>query len=533
MKKVINQNFVIKLSLFLISLLFLILAFERENYWIFGLVALVPFLLLLENLKSWKSSFLISWLWGMIFFLIAFRWILAIFPNETMGLNSDLGGAFLVFCAWFLLSFFIASGFGIFGSVVKKFLNKNLKFLSLVILISSIWIIAEYLRAWIFSLVTWGQGASLGPFYTFGHLGYLLADTPLFYFARIGGLYGLSFLVVVINMIIYFLIKQKSFAHITLIIIFIFLSSYFYTQQTEKYIANNNNPSMRVLLLNLPFGVDIFYREGFLKLLEEQSFTTENQPDIVVFPENFPLLSISGELEKIVLQKLFPNKEKEGFVIANKMIYKDAKRISEIVYRDSKGNLITSQEKAFLIPGGETLPVAMKIIAKISGKEKRLEVFSQNREMAKGKKSDKAVLLGNIKTGSLLCSGILSPYFIRNLTRDSAQIITNSASYYLWKGHPRIEKDLELMAQFNAVANNRPIVESINGGQARIIDNRGIVVKKGSSEKAEILLAEIYPQNKKTFATSIGDIPIIFLSSLVVLIFFLKNKKFYVSQPQM
>jgi len=515
MSLLLNTKFLIRFTLFIICFLLLTLAFEGGNFWILGLVGLAPFFVLIENSKNWKSVFLISWVLGILIFMVSLRWMLAIFPNESLGLNSDTAGLFLIASAWFLFSLFSGLGFAIFGVFVKLLNVWSSRTCSL-LTIPSAWIIAEYLRAWIFSLAIWGEGALIGPFFTFNNMGYLLADTPFFYFARMGGLYGLSFLVVMTNAIIFLLLKKKYLLHAFAIIILIFLSSYFYVQNSESY--SNDKLSINVLLLGIPPKTEPFYREGFLEILEGEHIAPENQPDIVVFPEGFPLLSISGELENSVFSKLFPDQNKKGFVVANKMTFTEKGRISEIIYRDSKGNLIARQEKSFLIPGGETAPIVISAIAKVLGMDERIKIFRQNRQITKSAEPDYAVGLGDTRIGAFLCSGILAPDFSRRLVQQGAEILINSASHNLWQGHPRISNDLELMARFEAMAHERPILQATYGGPSFVIDEKGAIIKKSSLEKPEIFLAKVYPKDKKTLTARIGDLPIIIFALLAIII---------------
>ncbi|MEW5907744.1 MAG: nitrilase-related carbon-nitrogen hydrolase [Patescibacteria group bacterium] len=394
-----------------------------------------------------------------------------------------------------------------------------------------IWMITEYLRAWIFSIVTWGKGALLGPFWTFSHLGYILADTPIFYLSRSIGLYGLSFIVAMMNVIIFLLIKNGKLKIIILLLMIFFGVSYFYVHLFSKENHIDSQSSIKVMLLSIPASDASFYREGFLKILDDEKITSDNQPNIVLFPEGLSFLSLYGELERPVLEKIFPNQERNGYVIANKMSFTERGRISEIVYRDQKGNLIKRQEKNFLIPAGEVLPLGLKIFSKIIHAENNIKSFSANRELASGA-GNKAVSLGKMKIGAFLCSELLSPLFSRLLVNDGAQIIFNSSSHSLWRGNQRLDRELELMARFVAMSNKRYFLQSTFDGPIYAINTRGFIFQKFFGQLPSISLVAAGLENSKTLTTRTGDTPIILSGLLVLVIFIYHSRRFRSLDPK-
>ncbi|MEW5907743.1 MAG: hypothetical protein AB1643_00980 [Patescibacteria group bacterium] len=113
------KKFTIFFVLFLSSSFLLDLAFEKSNFWILVLIGLIPLFLFIEWSKNWKRAFWGGWLQGMIFFGISFRWLFSIFPNETLGLTSDLKGYLFIFFVWFILFTSSAFAFGLFAGTVN------------------------------------------------------------------------------------------------------------------------------------------------------------------------------------------------------------------------------------------------------------------------------------------------------------------------------------------------------------------------------------------------------------------------------
>ena len=160
-------------------------------------IALIPLLFFVEHENSKRKIFLAGFITGFIFLGMVISWYFETLPLSWVGIENNLLGFPLVFLIWILSTFTLAFFLGLF-SLSYSFLKRRdwLNFL----LIPSLWIIFEYLRAWGFSILWWGKESLLGPHYTLGNLGYLLSSNQnIVALASFGGIYFLSWILVFFN----------------------------------------------------------------------------------------------------------------------------------------------------------------------------------------------------------------------------------------------------------------------------------------------------------------------------------------------
>jgi len=113
-------------------------------------------------------------------------WLWASYPLDWAGVSNNLLGWLAVLLHWgiiVVLGFFIAL-FGLSFYVLK---SRNW---TDILLFPSLWVIFEFLRAWFYSILIIAPESLIGPFFTFGFLGHLLAlNSNLLQLASIGGIY--------------------------------------------------------------------------------------------------------------------------------------------------------------------------------------------------------------------------------------------------------------------------------------------------------------------------------------------------------
>lgn len=490
------------LVLILISSLFLTLSFEHPYLGFFSLIALLPFFFLIYKNRSLLKIFYSGWLIGFLFFLISWRWLLAIFPNNALGIKANFGGLILVFFIWFGVAILLGLSFGIFA-LMAKFLFQRPRLL--IFSLPSAWILTEYLRAIIFSIVIYGKGGSLGPYWTLGSLGYALVDLPGFSLAPFIGLYGLSFLVAFFGAALFLFIlkfRQEKCSSKKIILPAVYLILAILLIFTSSLFLNQKDPTaepIRIMALANPER-KIIYRNLLSDLLKQHF----EQPDIFILPEDVQLFVINGDEEKKILRKIFPDQNKSGVVVTSALLSEEGKRFRKIFYVSNQGEILDIQIKKFLIPG-EYLPVFWRPLFSLFISSEKIENFLKKMEVSKGKKEIKPFSFGQWKIGSLLCSANFSPLFYRNLVRGGANFLVLSASYSVFKKTHLLQSQLETLSRFQAAVNRRPFIQSVFGDGTLIIDQNGKIVARSSKDKAEILSAEIFPQKAMTLAARFGD----------------------------
>jgi len=174
----------------LISTILYVISFPKFNFWWFAFIALVPFFLALERTNSSLKSIFYGFFWSFCFSLGMGYWVFFTVLNhyEVPFISSVL---FFVLCVIIPITII----YTLFVVFYRFFYRNHLFFYSLVV--PSVWVLAEYLKNVISFLIPWGGiECALVPFSAF------------IQFGDITGGYGIMFIVVAINALFVFLIKQ-------------------------------------------------------------------------------------------------------------------------------------------------------------------------------------------------------------------------------------------------------------------------------------------------------------------------------------
>ncbi len=565
MKKFIKNNFIFLLPI--LSGALLILANPPYDLGFLIWIALIPlFWFIFLKQISLKKALIGGFFAGVLFFGKLFSWFFATAPFEWLGITIKKDIA-LVFCLiiiiWVAQTIFLGLFFGIFSWITKKMAVLSATNFSprsagrCLIIIPCLWIVFEYLRAWGFGIFWLGKETLFGPHWTFGNLAYALhGNSYLIQLADITGIYGISFLIVLVNVIFFFLIKQcvrpslthKNLAHkqIMILVILLILVGVGWTGYgAYKLKIEEKGIQRKIALLQTNFlsgaEFDAYQKKEVFKAVLDlfSSFAnlpadlpageaggaraSENRPDIVIAPEGFGIVSLTGdkEIAKYLLKDFW--QPGQIFLENQKVIDENGKAKSRSFYYDlEKENPLGFHDKMLLIPGGDYLPYSLKIL---------LEIYSFNMkyEQRLYKRGEKVEAVqtpkGNI--GGTICSSILSPDINRQMTKTGAELLVVVSSDAPFHGSEALLTQNLAISQLRAVENRRYFAQATNMGYSFLLNSKGEIVIKSSQLGNEILFSNIYLLNKKTVYTKSGDWVIILSTIMLLLTFILwyNNKK--------
>lgn len=518
-KKIYSKFITSKYSLYMmpfltVAVLSLIFIYTSLSWLVF--IALLPLLIFINQVKngggSKIKSILTIWLSGFLFFLIAQIWMLLIDTSSWAAVEGASALVALSFC-WIYVSFAYSFAFLIFGWASIKLPFKLTSWIS-VLIVPSIWVVGEFVRSYLYSIFTWGPEAIIGAHWNFANLGFAAIDTPLGFASRIVGLFGLSFIVVAINIALFNLIYKKYTRSLIIILtcflIALFGSSFF----------NSKQPSISIAYVQLKeYSTD--YGPRLIEIIKSSSKNTT--PDILVLPEEsqFHLLSPTERSE--ITEAVFGNSN--GYIITTAFSNTPSGRqIPVLQYFDTKGRIISTQQKNFLIPVGEYLPLALETVMNISGNSEAITAHKQTRLHKRGEKPESPVYINETSIGALACSGVLSPYLYRDLANQGAEVFVNSAALDIFAKSDIYYDQTQNIVRFQAIANGRPFVHSAMGGDSYILDSRGNYLTYSKPRELAYRVSNITPSSRQTIYTKLGEyfVPL----SLLLLLGFYLNKKF-------
>lgn len=501
-------------------------------------IALVPlfYFIALEstNLKKAAIGGMIT---GFIFFGALLGWLFKTAPFEWLGVKDEKGliVTFLFFLfLWIIqtvfLSLFIAAFSWLFKKIISSKLNRSAW---LLLLMPSLWIAFEYLRIWGFNVLWLGKETLWSPYWTFTNLAYALHhNLQLIQIADIGGIYLVAFLIVLINTILFLIVRElknknsskKNILISIILILLIFVGWRTYGIYKIKT-SNENGTERKIALLQTNFASsnefnayqkkDIF--ETIKKLLQKPENIKEN-PDFIVAPEGFSIVALSGntEIARYILKDFW--RPGQIFIENQKIVDENQKTKSRLFYYDlAQEKPIAYYDKTFLMPNGDYLPYLTRFLLNIYSFQTDLsQRFFQRGESPYIGKTPK----GNI--GGSICTGFLSPDMNRKMANNGAEIIISVSSDAPFHSAKSLLAQNMAISQFRAIENRRYFAQATNMGYSFILNEKGEIIIESSQFGNQILFSDIELLNQKTIYMRYGDWMLIF-AVFILFIYFLKN----------
>ena len=481
-------------------------------------------------------GFKIGFIVGLVYFLIVFRWFWSAYPLDTIGIQGrvisllGIGAIYLVSSAGMALFwglFGLAFGVGVrcqMSGVRFKTWNLEPGIWNLFLLVPALFVLLEYLRSWGFGFLWAGSGSLFGPHWTLGNLAYALADNHLaLKLASSIGIYGITFLIIFINILLFLCLREKKRQQIGVaVIILIALIS------IPKLLRFNSDTPVKKInyaiiqtyqltkLSPSPQETLASFTEQ-LKLLDK---VAKKHPEgqLIVFPEASDFFkNLSLFLTPTQVQDYFSKLFKEPhLIIAGSRIMDSTtgKAYSRVFSLDTKDDIIGYYDKRLVAPGGEFLPYTLKILVSIFSKN-AYSLFSQVRDLHPGQKEVSTVgFRYQFNVAPIICSEVTSPSLIRKTTSNS-DVIVSMASYGAFHGNRTIAEQMLALTRFRAAENRKPVITAANMGRSYVIDSYGNVSLLAQDADARILTGSVDITASKSWYNKAGDTPIL-LGSLVL-----------------
>ncbi|MDP1629731.1 MAG: apolipoprotein N-acyltransferase, partial [bacterium] len=461
-----------------------------------------------------KPIFSGGYLAGLVFFGITTSWFLFASMADWVGSERKIIIILILALTWLVYILF-ASIFT--GAAAYLFFRLRIRSWLDIFLFPALWVIFEYFRAWGVAVFILGPVSLFGPHITLGNLGYALAGTPFIVLAGTVGVYGLGFLMVFFNCLIFStvisakrpILQRKNFAKFGLCFSVIFLAFvsvyYFQNLRSGKNFSSKNPIPVSVIQTNFPslFSYTPAQEAEFSDIqlnLFAQAARQNEWPRIIVFPEhaNFlkraALFSSRASLADVL-------KQKDALIVDSGWHSNErtGSAVTRLIYFDVRtAKVIAGFDKVLLMPVGDYLPYFLTSVLNLIGRDDWIVNMEMTRGYEKGGELT-MVEYNGIKLGGLLCSEIVSPYLYRELTAKGAEVLIGAASDAVFKGDRLLLGQLLAMAKMRAAENNRYFIQAANQGDSYVIDNRGRLVVKNEKIGNEVIHADAQLITGRTF----------------------------------
>ena len=483
----------------------LILAFPNPQISILVWIAFIPLFFAIDN-SSRRKSFTLFYLAGIIFFGGILYWLTYV---------TKLGYTILIF--------YSALYFGVFGLLSNIFLARlrtsKLNFLSF-LLIPALWVSLEFIRGILFTGFPWGI------------LGYTQYENPIIIqIADITGSYGVSFLIIMVNFVIYaylskYFRKMLQFSALTfqLIMSAVVIAAvmlYGYYELARDDIGTGLKLSIVQGNIAQDKKWDPAHKDYVLTRYETLTRkAARDKGDLIIWPET----AVPGFLDEkdinVRLKKIIKDIDVPLFLGAptyESRFEKDYFFNSAALF-SSNGNIKKKYNKLHLIPLGEYVPfeqyfpfirdfIDVPIGDYTPGEE--FTLFDISKDGAR------------FKYAALICFEDIFPSLARRFVLNGADFlinITNDA----WFKESGEQLQHTQASVFRAVENRASVLRAANTGFSCYINPKGIIEDSihdrdtGSMYIPGFITFEVKIGKKKTFYTKYGDI---FAYLCIVLVF--------------
>ncbi len=489
-----------------LSAILLILSFPPYNLNLLIWIAVVPLLVAISG-QSAKAGFLLALICLTITFAVVFSYVLMIHgyrPMHHILLSVYLGLVGSVF-GWAYGFIWTRLG-GIFSLYSAPF----------------IWTFLEYLRLnFGFLAFPWGMLA---------HTQYEVL--PLIQMASIAGVYGVSFLILMVNtsisgIILVFLNKadlgplrlnhkpQPKGTLIFVVVSTIFLTASIFYGNREIASKTNGKPVKLSIVQGNIRQIDKWnpnYAAKIMKIYNDLTMeASKERPELIIWPETATPKSITidkstrAQVNKIAkgagTNLLIGSSEHQKFRAKND---KGLKFYNSAFLIDSSNmNRHQRYEKIRLFPFGEYLPFTNTIPWSF------INVPEVN-NFVPGKKFT-VFECPDFRFGVTICWEVLFPDTVRSFVKNGAQFIIN-ISNEAWFGENVGPYHMVMASVFRAVENQVYVVRCANTGVSCFIDPNGRIVERVKDAFGKdifvkgILTETVIPQDTSTIYMRYGDL---------------------------
>jgi apolipoprotein N-acyltransferase len=491
--------------------LLIALSFPTPGLSFLAWIALIPMLVALEGCSP-RTAFRIGITCGVSAYAFILYWLNIVFTHY-----GHLPWAVSV-SVYLLLVLWLAMFYGLSTTVARM---GELVGIKAAFTLPVAWVAFDFIRSFLFSGFAWAM---------LGHSQF--RTLPLIQIADLAGVYGITMLIVLANVVLHRAVRAVSGAGVpypvksAIVLLVLFAGTLYYGFSRLNGPEAISSKPLRVALIqgNIPQDVKWSpeFREKTIAVYERLTReAAKDGVDLIVWPESavpfffqddvFQAGRIRNLARDLNAHLLFGSPAHE--LRNGRTTY-----LNSAFMLSPTGETTGRADKLHLVPFGEYVPMGNiftfinKIVAGIG-------------DFAPG---EKAVTLdaGGTKLGTQVCYEVIFPELAREYVRAGARVlvaITNDA----WFGRSSAPYQHLSIAAFRAVETRTPMIRAANTGITAIIDQNGHISTMTALFVEGFRTGDVKPGSGKSLYLVIGDAPALlclFLTASVALLVWIKRK---------
>jgi apolipoprotein N-acyltransferase len=495
-----------------ISVLLLFLASPGPAALVLSWISLIPLFLFLQT-TACKKAFFTGWLAGSIYYLFILYWV-TISMETYGGLTPWLSISGLI-----LLCIYMGLYHGIFCFIITRVLQKEPLFP--LWLAACLWVGLDYIRGFLFSGFPWMD------------MGYFHYLSPIRQLADLGGHHTLTFLVVLVNGVLYRFWQNRSPRKTVLqtwpallCIAMAFAYCPLRLARINRIILNA--PTVQTGIIQGNIDQAIKWKEDN-KLpsvntyisLTETVLDSDHPPKLIIWPETalpfYPSLDplFYHVRAETVLQQDQPynllcgaphvviNRKAKSYKIYNAALLLRGDKSPEFYF---KQHLVPFGE---YIPFRSILPFPKAIVESIGD-------FTPGTEPA-------VLQSDHAKTGVLICIEAIYPDLARKQVTQGAELLANITND-AWFGRSSAPVQHLAMTIFRAIENRRALARAANTGISALVSPTGEILESSALFTKATLTQPLPLLRERTFFNHLGFLFPVFCLAMAILLF-IRNRK--------
>jgi len=389
-----------------------------------------------------------------------------------------------------VLALYLALYFGIFGLLFSSLVCSPSSFVhrpSSLVVVPAVWVVLEYIRAHFLTGFGWAM------------LGYSQYKNIAFIqIADIAGVYAASFILMAVNLLVFFILKTKrpffkkleyrlklETAIIAGCVILVFIYGSLKLNKADRELS-----FLKVAVIQGNIRQDLKWQESlrkdiFNKYLALSEKAEAEGPDLIIWPEtSLPYWINENDYSSKQIIALLRQKISLPILLGCVFGSEDSFYNSALLLEGVK---VSNYNKIHLVPFGEYIPLRRRlpILEWIVNNIVPIEDFSRGREFT--------VFNFKPRFSTLICFEDTIPELSRNFVRNGARMLVNITND-AWFGDTSSPFQHLQSSVFRAVENRVSVIRAANTGVSCFIDRNG---------KIDSFLKDAL--GKKTFVDAVGS----------------------------
>ncbi|MGV8059356.1 MAG: apolipoprotein N-acyltransferase [Smithellaceae bacterium] len=481
----------------------LFLSFPKYGSGFLAWVALIPLFRAMKEVVSIRQGLLLGFITGLVCHTGLIYWIVYVV------VNYGYMPVYLGITLMLLLACYLSLYTAVFAAGIVLFRQKIALYFAAPVL----WICLEYCKSYIMTGFPWEN---------LGYSQYL--NHYIIQFADVAGVFGLSFLIVLVNVTLFevFAVKSKKKFILAAVVILIIAGVLIYGINRSRQVdaVLQKAAGIEVSLLQGNIDQSIKWNEGFQKetINIYEQLSLKNAPakgSLVVWPETalpFNYQDVSDFQKQVRDVSL---KTKSWFIFGSTSYEKskiDIDYYNSAYLLSPTGEIKGKYNKAHLVPYGEYVPLRnfFPFIKKLTAGMGDFTAGNGYHPLT----------MDNKKIGILICYEGILPSAARSYKKEGAELLVNITND-AWFGATSAPFQHFSMTVLRAVETRLYLVRAANTGISAIVDPTGKIVAQTNIFERASLKENIKYSNIQTVYVKYGDILVIICFILVIFYFVL------------